>query len=419
MARVGRADRIASSPFHPLGRGLRKGALVTLRSVCIWALSAILMASSPSSRAADSKHDLPIENREWRIDRYFDGHDLVHPDAGAWTALTLKKGSVGGRAPCGGFYGRYTLRGDELTVPKLGWILAGLCLGDGFQWEIENDNVVKAFSGRLRVESHEGEIVLRGANDQVMAILAPVVNDLTGLAGADLSVMDGRMATRLAHLTVRGDQITAEMKCGSAVYNLVQSDPMRLERRTVDASCLAPRSGAAFQKIDSGLQRAERFSVWGLGFFDSSDQKIFDAYPRGGYRLLYEVNSVGMWSVTSFRDGERLVQTTQGPLDHHNRRPPWVQYTRLMNGSVGCGALRGWEVASETFAVVKLSTSEDETCSSGSKAEAKLIAAALSGQRRYTVVGSVVTVSDLQGRVQATLKEGRYWKDGDPGRPPD
>ena len=106
-----------------------------------------------------------IENRVWRVEKYFaqgGGSDgLV--DAKVLAILTFSNGRVEGSPGCGALVGDYKISGTSLSL-HLNYLLAGLCLREA---ELQNDAVNKALQGHLQMEMRSDHVVLRDAKGQV------------------------------------------------------------------------------------------------------------------------------------------------------------------------------------------------------------------------------------------------------------
>jgi heat shock protein HslJ len=114
-----------------------------------------------------------IENRTWRIAKYRgDGTQLSDEnglvESGAAFILFLN-GRVTGSPGCGGWWGAFKVSGDRLKVDAE-LALAGTCEPEQFT---EDDLVVNAFKGELRVTKQDDRIVLRESNGRPRIVLVP------------------------------------------------------------------------------------------------------------------------------------------------------------------------------------------------------------------------------------------------------
>jgi hypothetical protein len=122
-----------------------------------------------------------IENREWAIESYFDGHSVVstrdifnRPKA---AIVTFIHGSLLGTPGCGGLSGNYNVTGRQITIENAGAILAGSCLrrdehGIVDEWPL-NQPVLDALNGVRTIEPHAEGFVLRDSVGTIQVVLVP------------------------------------------------------------------------------------------------------------------------------------------------------------------------------------------------------------------------------------------------------
>lgn len=115
-----------------------------------------------------------IENRRWLIAKYRgdgtqkgDEQGLV--GAAKTAEITFSKGHINGSPTCGGLGGTYTLLGDELTV-HAEFFLAGFCPPDQLA---ENQLVLNALKGGLRIEGKGDHVLLRDVDGKARVLLVP------------------------------------------------------------------------------------------------------------------------------------------------------------------------------------------------------------------------------------------------------
>jgi heat shock protein HslJ len=144
------------------------------RSPLIWVgvICAQIVVSAGSAVSKPSPHGL--ENRRWRIARYRgdgtkkgDEQGLV--EAAKPAEITFAKNRIHGSAGCGALDGTYQLSGNQLTV-HADFVLAGLCLPEQFA---QNQQILNAFKGDLRVEQVDDHIVLLDTSGQARVLLVP------------------------------------------------------------------------------------------------------------------------------------------------------------------------------------------------------------------------------------------------------
>jgi heat shock protein HslJ len=122
--------------------------------------------------AQSSPHSL--ENRKWRIAKYRANGNKKGDEQGLVEApktaeITFEKGHLHGSPTCGTLVGTYEFSGDQLTV-KTDFILNGFCPPEQLA---QNQEVLNAFRGSLRIEEKDDRISLRDKNGQVQVLLLP------------------------------------------------------------------------------------------------------------------------------------------------------------------------------------------------------------------------------------------------------
>jgi len=121
-----------------------------------------------------------IENRDWKIEAYFDGPSVLfsretfsRPNA---STVTFIHGSLLGSPGCGGLVGSYNATGGQITI-EAGAILAGSCLrrdGDRAVDEFALSRPVVAALSGVRTIEHNGEgFILRDDAGVAQIVLAP------------------------------------------------------------------------------------------------------------------------------------------------------------------------------------------------------------------------------------------------------
>jgi heat shock protein HslJ len=113
-----------------------------------------------------------LENRRWRIAEYLadesnKGDQPQLTKATKTAEITFTQGHIDGSPTCGVLYGTYQLSGDKLTV-QANFMLNGRCFPEQ---EAQNQRVLNAFRGLLRVEEQDDRIVLRDRSGQVRILL--------------------------------------------------------------------------------------------------------------------------------------------------------------------------------------------------------------------------------------------------------
>jgi len=134
----------------------------------------ILCIVLPSVAAADKISALGIESRRWHIAKYrgdgtqnSDEQGLIAADKTA--SITLAKGHIDGSAGCGALVGIYSLSGDRLII-QADVVLAGACTHEG---SVQNQLILTALKGGLRIEEKDGHILLRDTSGKTRLLLAP------------------------------------------------------------------------------------------------------------------------------------------------------------------------------------------------------------------------------------------------------
>jgi heat shock protein HslJ len=148
-------------------RLLRKNALFYIGVTC-----ALVVVSS--TLPAGETSPLGLENRRWRIAKYRasgsnKGDEQRLIDAAKTAEITFAKGRIHGSPTCGALVGTYRFSSDQLTV-QADFILSGFCPSEQLA---QNQQVLNAFKGDLRVEEKDGHIVLRDKSGQVRVLLVP------------------------------------------------------------------------------------------------------------------------------------------------------------------------------------------------------------------------------------------------------
>jgi hypothetical protein len=108
-----------------------------------------------------------LENKEWSIDQYYNGVNLVPATADAH--VTFMNNFIDGSPGCGALVGNYILSGTHLKTAS-GWFLGGYCPGD---FKPQNDGIVTALSGERTIERNDQRLVLRDAQGTIQVILKP------------------------------------------------------------------------------------------------------------------------------------------------------------------------------------------------------------------------------------------------------
>lgn len=140
--------------------------------ICIGVTCALVVISVSSAISKTSLHGL--ENRRWRIAKYRgdgtkkgDEQGLI--DAAKTAEITFAKGRIRGSPTCGALVGTYRLSGDQLTV-NADVVIGGFCPPEQLT---QNQQVLNAFKGDLRVEEKDDHIVLRDTSGQARVLLMP------------------------------------------------------------------------------------------------------------------------------------------------------------------------------------------------------------------------------------------------------
>jgi hypothetical protein len=107
-----------------------------------------------------------LENREWSIDQYFDGANLVTAPREAW--ITFISNSVEGMLGCCGLTDTYRISGNRLQVST------GFCFAGGWcpaEYESPTIAILKAFREELIVEPDGQRMILRDGHGTVQIVL--------------------------------------------------------------------------------------------------------------------------------------------------------------------------------------------------------------------------------------------------------
>jgi heat shock protein HslJ len=148
---------------------LSKDAQRPSRSPNFLALAGIVLLIGGCS-VARSPLAAAIEGHRWLIVSYFDGRNLVaaaETIAGLPPYVIFRGGGIEGTPGCGGFIGRYTLSGEEITV-WAGFIIGGYCPPDA---EPQNTLVSQALSGKYRIDRGGERVVLRDGDGTAHIVL--------------------------------------------------------------------------------------------------------------------------------------------------------------------------------------------------------------------------------------------------------
>jgi heat shock protein HslJ len=144
-----------------------KSILIVLGANCTLAVlwPALTFAKTPAQA---------IENRRWWIAKYRgDGTQKADQqgfvDAARTAEITFSKSRVAGSPTCGGLGGTYTVSGDQLTV-HADFFLAGFCPPDQLA---QNQLVLSALRGQLRIEEQDDHILLRDKDGKARLLLGP------------------------------------------------------------------------------------------------------------------------------------------------------------------------------------------------------------------------------------------------------
>jgi heat shock protein HslJ len=138
----------------------------------VWLGILCIVLSSVSAADKISAHG--IESRRWRIAKYHgdgtqnsDEQGLIAADKTA--SITFVKGHIHGSAGCGALVGTYSLSGDRLII-QADFVLAGLCT---LEASVQNQLILTALKGDLRMEEKNGHILLRDTSGKSRLLLAP------------------------------------------------------------------------------------------------------------------------------------------------------------------------------------------------------------------------------------------------------
>jgi heat shock protein HslJ len=140
--------------------------------LCLGIICAFIVLSSPLAAEQSSAHG--IENRRWRIAKYRgDGTQKSHEqgliDAAKTAEITFAKGRLHGSPGCGALVGTYRLSGDRLII-QADFVLGGLCPREE---SVQNQLILTALKGDLRMEEKGGNILLRDTSGKARLLLAP------------------------------------------------------------------------------------------------------------------------------------------------------------------------------------------------------------------------------------------------------
>jgi heat shock protein HslJ len=145
--------------------------ILLLKNVLVWLGILCIVLSSVSAADKISAHG--IEGRRWRLAKYRDGtqnsdeQGLIAAEKTA--SITFAKGHIHGSAGCGALVGTYSLSGDRLII-QADFILGGPCTREG---SVQNQLILTALKGDLRVEEKDGHILLRDTSGKARLLLAP------------------------------------------------------------------------------------------------------------------------------------------------------------------------------------------------------------------------------------------------------
>jgi heat shock protein HslJ len=115
-----------------------------------------------------------LENRRWRIAKYLangsnGGGEKRLIDAAKTAEIEFENGAIHGSPTCGVLVGPYTLSGNQLTVQP-DFVLNGFCPTEQLA---QNQQVLNALKGDLRIEEKDNHIILRDKSGQVRVLLVP------------------------------------------------------------------------------------------------------------------------------------------------------------------------------------------------------------------------------------------------------
>jgi heat shock protein HslJ len=143
-----------------------------LKNVLVWLGILCIVHSLVSAAEKISAHG--IESRRWRIAKYrgdgtqnSDEQGLIAAEKTA--SITFAKGHINGSAGCGALVGTYTLSGDRLII-QADFVLAGACTRES---SVQNQLILTALKGDLRIEEKDGHILLRDTSGKARLLLAP------------------------------------------------------------------------------------------------------------------------------------------------------------------------------------------------------------------------------------------------------
>jgi heat shock protein HslJ len=140
--------------------------------ICLGITCAFMVVSS--TLALDKTSPQGIENRRWSIAKYrgdgtqkSDEQGLI--DAAKTAEITFAMGRIHGSPTCGALVGTYRLSGVELTI-QADFILNGFCPPEELA---QNQLVLTAFKGDLRIEQKDDHILLRDTSGKARVLLVP------------------------------------------------------------------------------------------------------------------------------------------------------------------------------------------------------------------------------------------------------
>lgn len=140
--------------------------------ICLGITCAFMVVSS--TLPLDKTSPQGIENRRWRIAKYRgdgtqkgDEQGLI--DAAKTAEIRFAKGRIHGSPTCGALIGTYGLSGVQLTIQAY-FVLAGLCPLEDLA---QNQLILTAFRGDLRIEGKDDDILLRDTSGKARVFLVP------------------------------------------------------------------------------------------------------------------------------------------------------------------------------------------------------------------------------------------------------
>jgi heat shock protein HslJ len=140
--------------------------------ICFGITCALMVVSS--TLALEKTDPQRIENRRWRIAKYRgdgtqkgDEQGLIN--AAKTAEITFAKGRIHGSPTCGALVGTYRLSGVQLTI-QADFILGGFCPPEELA---QNQLILTAFKGDLRIEEKDDHVLLRDTNGKARVLLVP------------------------------------------------------------------------------------------------------------------------------------------------------------------------------------------------------------------------------------------------------